>query len=450
MLDKTINCCCYPFNAVLSFTNTASACFETPADGVPQLQFAGNWGAPTIVPVSITGDIATVRQFDLYGLGDFVDMRNTPNAWHIASPTLFPPILNDGIWSFFGQPNSNCINRDRSIKNYPAWHKWNMWRSDGRPAKQPTLSFVLANEHYKHQLFGQGHVCLNSEDMVDVSMSPESFLDTLRGHGTPGNTFANRLNHYAANVRGTDQYWKSMGSDFRATAFCHSHFHKRQPNMFHTLSHSEFNDPHLRLLVARYVAVVEDNPELKHTIMSDKRAWAKSIHSYKTVVTHYFACKMELWLLFFVSPVYGLEHVNGVHDFGSSRGAIHAHMLGYLVGDTNDTIDAILENWAEKAYFESVFCDAAVDNATDDDSDLVSSAKATLAEQLERFKQEASSQLDAIFTSEYGITAVHPGQAPSEMAKPAGRAAMGYHSVHHGMQTRREVLATNEIKSFKF
>jgi hypothetical protein len=27
---------------------------------------------------------------------------------------------------------------------------------------------------------------------------------------------------------------------------------------------------------------------------------------------------------------------------------------------------------------------------------------------------------------------------------------MGYRSVHHGMQTRREVLAKNEIKSFKF
>jgi hypothetical protein len=40
MLDKTMNCCCYPFNVVLSFTNTASAFFETPADGVPQLQFA--------------------------------------------------------------------------------------------------------------------------------------------------------------------------------------------------------------------------------------------------------------------------------------------------------------------------------------------------------------------------------------------------------------------------
>jgi hypothetical protein len=31
------------------------------------------------------------------------------------------------------------------------------------------------------------------------------------------------------------------------------------------------------------------------------------------------------------------------------------------------------------------------------------------------------------------------------MLKPAGRVAMGYRSVHHGTQKRREVLATNEI-----
>jgi hypothetical protein len=125
-------------------------------------------------------------------------------------------------------------------------------------------------------------------------------------------------------------------------------------------------------------------------------------------------------------------------------------MIGYLVGHANDTIDAILANWAEKAYLQSMFHDAAVDNATDNYDELVSSAKAALAEHLELFKAEASSQLDAIFTSEFDITAVHPGNAPLEMVKPAGRAAMRYCSVHDGMHTFRGVLATNEIKSFKF
>jgi hypothetical protein len=159
--------------------------------------------------------------------------------------------------------------------------------------------------------------------------------------------------------------------------------------------------------------------------MSDKRYWAKEIHSYKTFVTHYFALKMNLWLLFFVYAVYGLLHVNGVHEFGSSHGAICAHLIGYLVGHANATIDAILDNWSEKAYLQSIFHDDDVDNATDDDDELVSSDKAALAEQLELFKAEASSQLDAISTSEFGITEFHPGKVPSEMVKSAGLVAMG-------------------------
>jgi hypothetical protein len=68
--------------------------------------------------------------------------------------------------------------------------------------------------------------------------------------------------------------------------------------MFHTLSCSEINDPHLRLLIAIYVAVVENNLDIQQNIMSDKRAWAKAIHAYIHAVTHYFPCKMELWLFF--------------------------------------------------------------------------------------------------------------------------------------------------------
>jgi hypothetical protein len=75
----------------------------------------------TTVYVAITGDIVSLRQTDLDGLGDFANTRQTPNVWNLAFPTLFPPILNDGICTYFGQPSSNRANRDRSVKNYPAW-----------------------------------------------------------------------------------------------------------------------------------------------------------------------------------------------------------------------------------------------------------------------------------------------------------------------------------------
>jgi hypothetical protein len=55
--------------------------------------------------------------------------------------------------------------------------------------------------------------------MIDVSMSPESFLETLRGPVTPGNAFAKPIAHYDANLWDIDQYWKLMGSNFHENAF---------------------------------------------------------------------------------------------------------------------------------------------------------------------------------------------------------------------------------------
>jgi hypothetical protein len=78
------------------------------------------------VSVSITDDTVTVNQTNLDGLCHFVNMRQIKNAWQLVFTTLFPPILNYGLCSYFGQPNSNCATCDRSIKNYPVWHKWNM------------------------------------------------------------------------------------------------------------------------------------------------------------------------------------------------------------------------------------------------------------------------------------------------------------------------------------
>jgi hypothetical protein len=60
---------------------------------------------------------------------------------------------------------------------------------------------------------------------------------------------------------------------------------------------------------------------------------------------------MELLIFVVVSAVYSLLPCNGIHEFGSSRGAIpiHIHMSGYLVSHANEIIDAILAVWSEKS-----------------------------------------------------------------------------------------------------
>jgi hypothetical protein len=186
-------------------------------------------------------------------------------------------------------------------------------------------------------------------------------------------------------------------------------------------------------MMAQYAALVENNPDLQHIIMSDKHAWAKEIQN----------CKM--WV-----PISFIPHFNGINEFGSSRGAIYAHMIGCLVSHPNAAIDSILANWAEQAYFQSVFHYDAVSN-TDVDNELVEQANAALEKQLQLSKSEVTEHLGVVYTSEFGLTIVHPVMAPSELVKPAGHnITMGYRNVHDDMFTWRNVLVTNEIHFLKF
>jgi hypothetical protein len=54
---------------------------------------------PVDVPVYTNGDTANVRQSDLDDLGEFVNKRKTPNAWHLAFTTLYHPVPHKSVWS---------------------------------------------------------------------------------------------------------------------------------------------------------------------------------------------------------------------------------------------------------------------------------------------------------------------------------------------------------------
>jgi hypothetical protein len=52
---------------------------------------------PDYFPVDFNGDTANVRQIDLDGLGESVNMRKMSNAWHLDFPTVYPPVLRNGV-----------------------------------------------------------------------------------------------------------------------------------------------------------------------------------------------------------------------------------------------------------------------------------------------------------------------------------------------------------------
>ena len=62
-------------------------------------------------------------------------------------------------------------------------------------------------------------------------------------------------------------------------------------------------------------------------ILFDDITFIDAVQKYKTIVTHYLAAKMEIWMGLFMKPVYGVDGGQLVFEFTKSRGAIHFHSL---------------------------------------------------------------------------------------------------------------------------
>jgi len=152
------------------------------------------------------GSAAIVQQRTLFPLGEFVKMRSTEYAWHLAFPTVFRPRYVDGKWIIPGDPTGWHVPRDKKVR-YTEWHKWLMWRDDGIPAKHPTFSLVVNNDQQREALQGQGRAALYVDSNFDETITAEEFLRQWQSEENGQASIRSRLLHFAGNVRGTDQYW---------------------------------------------------------------------------------------------------------------------------------------------------------------------------------------------------------------------------------------------------
>ena len=427
---------------------------------------------PQGVRLDSGGRQARVRQTHVLPTDGFVKMRTTPYAWARAFPTVFCPCFVNGEWVIPGDITGWKGIRDR-VPTFHDWAEWLMWRSDGRPNQHPTFALVLGNEIDRVALQRQGRAAI-SIDNVDPNLTAEAFLrqwDDTEGQ----RKIRQRLNIHAGNVRGTDQYWSSRRREFKATSLFSSYLLKRECRIFHTGSLAEFHDPYLRRILSRYVAKVKSDPSLEQFIMQNDASFHEAIHSYKTVVTHFLAAKMELWFILFASKVYDIDHVMATMEFGSCRGAIHFHSLCHTCDTaTQRQLDAIMADWADAVHAAVSELDEVVESKYDpiahaDHHPLCPPGKGALQKRfdfldsvgdtvtksafenaMEGSRHSAAHRLATVLEGEYGINAMHPGVAPTEWCKPGGQARHGYRTSHEGMIGREEVLQQSELRKFKF
>ena len=198
------------------------------------------------------------------------------------------------------------------------------------PSKHPTLALILNNDQQHRCLQNQGHAALHRQDNINpTTVSALEFMANWVDGGLQqqdGNGAASTelrfnqnfcLKWFVGNVRGMDQYWLQQWASFKATILYHSYINGAMPNLFHTVSHAEFHDPFLRHLMAKYVSPIVNDSDIGMAILTDDSKYHHAIYDYKHVVMHFLAAKLETWIMTFLSPVLGLQHILGSTEFGT-------------------------------------------------------------------------------------------------------------------------------------
>ncbi len=114
---------------------------------------------------------------------------------------------------------------------------------------------------------------------------------------------------HSGNIPSAPAYWRITYFEFQAANFYWSYIEDKDVNMFGTVRYAEYHEFNLQHLLSNYIKQLSPPPSgLDHmTILTDNSQFNTSVPRYKNIVTHYLASEMEIWMAFFLRPVYGIE-----------------------------------------------------------------------------------------------------------------------------------------------
>ncbi|KAL7526201.1 hypothetical protein ACHAXR_003700, partial [Thalassiosira sp. AJA248-18] len=288
--------------------------------------------------LNANGTEATFQQRDVLPTDGFVNMNTTRYAWARAFPTVFIPrytsINGEMNWRIFHDWTAWEGPRDKDV-DFNSWCEYQMWRSDGVPASHPTFALVLYNHKLKNSLQGQGRFVVQNSG-IDMTTTCEDIRNAPQGHQLHKqiDTLLKAAHMHTANVPGTDAYWRARYHEFKATSLYQSEIDDATAAFFHTASIAKYYDFNLRLLLSKYTKYLTNFPaDLPDRILTEQSDFTAAVQSYKQVVTHYFASKLEIWFTLFMNmkPVMGVDQTTLSKEFAPTRGVFiltaHVHLV---------------------------------------------------------------------------------------------------------------------------
>jgi len=285
-------------------------------------------------PVAIA---AVFNQTDVLRTDGFVNMSKTPYVWSRSFPSLFIPefvyipLENEWKWIICHDLTGWGNIREKQVEPL-RWYELEIWRYDAAPAAHPTFALALYNYKTSTALQRQGVYSVNTSD-IDPNMTVESILanSSEEARDEVVKKMAQAVHCYSSSAAGSPRYWRATTFEFQAIHHFNSYLMKQEPTFFLSNSLADHHEYPLRLMLNNYVESLRLHgrvPEGLENILADDSALSKAAQTYKTVVTHYFATKLELWYIIVLHNVTGLDVVTLVNEFQSGRGAIHGHASG--------------------------------------------------------------------------------------------------------------------------
>ena len=250
------------------------------------------------------------------------------------------------------------------------WARHLLRQADGRFQRDKLWCFFVYNYCQRHRNNDDGKYFVNTH-----IYDPPKSLDELKEQLENGETsFVSKLIFYSKRVRGSDSYWRAERAKLYTWISHHIEAGNGPPDVFMTLSCSEYFWPDMLRLLEERIWIAEGQNMVdgkrcyrdgrKIDLSNNKTDRNKAINDYALVVQQFFIKRAEDFLNTVGKQVFGIDHYWGRIEFAKGRGQIHLHLLAILNkkttkdlqdqlndgGKSHDDQSKLVGQWAERVF----------------------------------------------------------------------------------------------------
>jgi hypothetical protein len=183
----------------------------------------------------------------------------------------------------------------------------------------------LYNVIQQHTNNKDGNFFFNSDQFITKDpLTVEQLKRQLENKNTK---YKSMLRHFARNIRGSDNFWRSNPEDLKHLITHHIARGNGPPKFFITLSCTENWWPDLKHPFGQLDEHTKNYPRSEAIRNGCKKSMANAARRHPLYVNDFFMKREKSFMVTVVKKALGIDHYWGRVEFVPGRGAIHLHMI---------------------------------------------------------------------------------------------------------------------------